>query len=98
MAQEIRVEVDGTARCNLLWRVSEQFDLSIIVVIILLYPRVKVIAHINLLMLRIRISIRRVTMFQTLFVKGIQLTSPAMGTAMPNLAPGFIFIIAWIFR
>ncbi|XP_057422263.1 WAT1-related protein At5g47470-like [Lotus japonicus] len=36
--------------------------------------------------------------FQSLFLKGINLTSPAMGTAMPNLAPGLIFIIAWIFR
>ncbi|RDX90455.1 WAT1-related protein, partial [Mucuna pruriens] len=34
--------------------------------------------------------------FQYLFLKGINLTSPAMGTAMPNLAPGLIFIIAWI--
>ncbi|XP_058757723.1 WAT1-related protein At5g47470-like [Vicia villosa] len=39
-----------------------------------------------------------VTLFQSLFLKGINLTSAAMGTAMPNLAPGFIFIIAWIFR
>ncbi|WVZ25624.1 hypothetical protein V8G54_004168 [Vigna mungo] len=39
-----------------------------------------------------------VTMFQSLFLKGINLTSPAMGTAMPNLAPGLIFIMAWIFR
>ncbi|GLT65834.1 hypothetical protein SLA2020_382400 [Shorea laevis] len=36
-----------------------------------------------------------VTLFQTLFLKGIQLTSPAMATAMPNLAPGLIFVIAW---
>ncbi|KAK7330768.1 hypothetical protein VNO77_24967 [Canavalia gladiata] len=36
--------------------------------------------------------------FQSLFLKGINLTSPTMGTAMPNLAPGLIFIIAWIFR
>ncbi|KAI5439709.1 hypothetical protein KIW84_025180 [Lathyrus oleraceus] len=35
--------------------------------------------------------------FQTLFLKGINLTSPAMGTAMPNLAPALIFIIAWTF-
>ena len=35
--------------------------------------------------------------FQSLFLKGINLTSPAMGTAMPNLAPGLIFIIAWTF-
>ncbi|XP_004508915.1 WAT1-related protein At5g47470-like [Cicer arietinum] len=39
-----------------------------------------------------------VTVFQSLFLKGINLTSPAMGTAMPNLAPGFIFVIAWMFR
>ncbi|AES90900.2 nodulin MtN21/EamA-like transporter family protein [Medicago truncatula] len=39
-----------------------------------------------------------VTLFQSLFLKGINLTSAAMGTAMPNLAPGFIFIIAWLFR
>ncbi|MED6157041.1 hypothetical protein PIB30_019702 [Stylosanthes scabra] len=35
--------------------------------------------------------------FQCLFLKGINLTSPAMGTAMPNLAPGLIFLIAWTF-
>lgn len=37
----------------------------------------------------------RVTLFQALFLKGIKLTSPAVATAMPNLAPGLIFIIAW---
>ncbi|KAJ8526762.1 hypothetical protein K7X08_029239 [Anisodus acutangulus] len=30
-------------------------------------------------------------------MKGIKLTSPAMATAMPNLAPGLIFLIAWAF-
>jgi hypothetical protein len=40
----------------------------------------------------------RVTLFQSLFLKGIKLTSPAMATAMPNLAPGLIFIIAWTLR
>ncbi|OWM88369.1 hypothetical protein CDL15_Pgr003781 [Punica granatum] len=44
------------------------------------------------------ILFERVTMFQTLFLKGIKLTSPAMGTAMPNLAPGLIFVIAWAVR
>ncbi|KVH91939.1 hypothetical protein Ccrd_006027 [Cynara cardunculus var. scolymus] len=29
---------------------------------------------------------------------GVDLTSPSMATAMPNLAPGLIFIIAWAFR
>ncbi|CAN1258948.1 WAT1-related protein At5g47470 [Linum perenne] len=40
----------------------------------------------------------RVTLFQSFFLKGIKLTSPALATAMPNLAPGLIFIIAWTFR
>ena len=43
-------------------------------------------------------NICRVTLFQSLFLKGIQLTSPSVATAMPNLAPGLIFVIAWIFR
>ncbi|KAI4372447.1 hypothetical protein MLD38_010677 [Melastoma candidum] len=43
-------------------------------------------------------AIGGVTLFQTLFVKGIGMTSAAMGTAMPNLSPGLIFIIAWITR
>ncbi|CAN1333572.1 WAT1-related protein At5g47470 [Linum perenne] len=44
------------------------------------------------------ISFGGVTLFQTFFLKGIKLTSPALATAMPNLAPGFIFIIAWTLR
>ncbi|KAK4769698.1 hypothetical protein SAY87_030230 [Trapa incisa] len=44
----------------------------------------------------ILISFGGVTLFQGLFLKGIKLTSPAVATAMPNLAPGLIFIIAWI--
>ncbi|XP_061341086.1 WAT1-related protein At5g47470-like [Gastrolobium bilobum] len=44
------------------------------------------------------LSFGGVTLFQSLFLKGINLTSPAMGTAMPNLAPGLIFVIAWAFR
>ncbi|KAG9132863.1 hypothetical protein Leryth_014806 [Lithospermum erythrorhizon] len=39
-----------------------------------------------------------VTLFQSMFIEGIKLTSPAMATAMPNLAPGLIFFIAWAFR
>ncbi|KAK4794602.1 hypothetical protein SAY86_012596 [Trapa natans] len=44
------------------------------------------------------ISLGGVTMFQTLFLKGIKLTSVTMATAMPNLAPGLIFLIAWTVR
>lgn len=44
------------------------------------------------------ISFGGVTLFQLLFLKGIKLTSPAMATAMPNLAPGLIFLIAWVCR
>uniref|UniRef100_A0A0R0JYJ4 WAT1-related protein n=1 Tax=Glycine max TaxID=3847 RepID=A0A0R0JYJ4_SOYBN len=52
----------------------------------------------KLLIQLLLLSLGGVTLFQSLFLKGINLTSPAMGTAMPNLAPGLIFIIAWIFR
>ncbi|CAN0908472.1 WAT1-related protein At5g47470 [Linum grandiflorum] len=41
------------------------------------------------------ISFGGVTLFQSFFLKGIKMTSPALATAMPNLAPAFIFIIAW---
>ncbi|XP_024030827.1 WAT1-related protein At5g47470 [Morus notabilis] len=44
------------------------------------------------------ISSGGVTLFQSLLLKGIKLTSPAMATAMPNLAPGLIFVIAWTLR
>ncbi|KAJ8754812.1 hypothetical protein K2173_012736 [Erythroxylum novogranatense] len=44
------------------------------------------------------ISFGGVTLFQSLFLKGINLTSPALATAMPNLAPGLIFVIAWALR
>ncbi|KAI3689686.1 hypothetical protein L2E82_47651 [Cichorium intybus] len=44
------------------------------------------------------ISFAGVTLFQSLTLKGIKLTSPSMATAMPNLAPGLVFLIAWAFR
>ncbi|KAK1381776.1 Nodulin MtN21 /EamA-like transporter family protein [Heracleum sosnowskyi] len=44
------------------------------------------------------ISFGGVTVFQSLLLKGIRLTSPELATAMPNLAPGLIFVIAWAFR
>ncbi|KAJ6427244.1 hypothetical protein OIU84_022778 [Salix udensis] len=52
----------------------------------------------KLLIRLVLISFGGVTLFQSLFLKGIKLTSPAMATAMPNLAPGIIFIIAWTLR
>ncbi|XP_008796935.2 WAT1-related protein At5g47470-like isoform X2 [Phoenix dactylifera] len=39
-----------------------------------------------------------VTMYQAILLLGIKKTSPAIASAMPNLAPGFIFIIAACFR
>ncbi|XP_042504083.1 WAT1-related protein At5g47470-like [Macadamia integrifolia] len=33
--------------------------------------------------------------FQALMLMGVKKTSPAVASAMPNLAPGFIFLIAW---
>ncbi|CAL0313745.1 unnamed protein product [Lupinus luteus] len=44
------------------------------------------------------LSFGGVTLLQSLFLEGINLTSPCMGTGMPNLAPGLIFIIALTFR
>ncbi|GAB2244563.1 hypothetical protein Droror1_Dr00000056 [Drosera rotundifolia] len=44
------------------------------------------------------ISFSGVTLFQSLILQGLKMTSPAIATAMPNLAPGFIFAIAWAFR
>ncbi|KAG5248853.1 WAT1-related protein [Salix suchowensis] len=54
--------------------------------------------RLKLLIQMVLISFGGVTLFQSLYLKGIKLTSPAMATAMPNLAPGLIFIIAWTFR
>ncbi|GAB2274174.1 hypothetical protein Dimus_008942 [Dionaea muscipula] len=46
----------------------------------------------------ILIAFSGVTLFQYLILQGLKMTSPAIATAMPNLAPGFIFAIAWAFR
>ncbi|KAI3408039.1 uncharacterized protein J3R85_020520 [Psidium guajava] len=52
----------------------------------------------KLMLQLVLISFTGVTLFQSLFLKGIKMTSPAMATAMPNLAPGMIFVIAWAIR
>ncbi|GAB4834993.1 hypothetical protein Ancab_033260 [Ancistrocladus abbreviatus] len=52
----------------------------------------------KLLIQLVLIAFSGVTLFQSLILRGLKLTSPAMATAMPNLAPGFIFAIAWAFR
>ncbi|ERN00740.1 hypothetical protein AMTRI_Chr13g83660 [Amborella trichopoda] len=44
------------------------------------------------------ISLGGVTVFQTLLLMGIKKTSPAYASAMPNLAPTFIFVIAWCLK
>ncbi|CAN8324813.1 unnamed protein product [Cochlearia groenlandica] len=41
------------------------------------------------------VAVFGVTLFQWLFLQGMKHTSPSMATAMPNLSPAFIFIIAW---
>ncbi|KAL4565650.1 hypothetical protein LXL04_029753 [Taraxacum kok-saghyz] len=43
------------------------------------------------------IAFAGVTLFQSLTLKGINLTSASMATAMPNLAPGLVFLIALAF-
>lgn len=52
----------------------------------------------KLIMQLLLLSFGGVTVFQSLFMKGVHLTSPAVATAMPNLAPGLIFFIACAFR
>ncbi|XP_062074748.1 WAT1-related protein At5g47470 [Humulus lupulus] len=52
----------------------------------------------KLLIQLVLIAFGGVTLFQSLLLKGINLTSPAMATSMPNLAPGIIFVIAWALR
>lgn len=54
--------------------------------------------NLKLMIQLVLIAFGGVTLFQSLFLKGIKLTSPAMATAMPNLAPGLIFVIAWALR
>ncbi|KAH0470204.1 hypothetical protein IEQ34_001762 [Dendrobium chrysotoxum] len=44
------------------------------------------------------IALGGVTMFQGLLLLGIKRTTPAIASAMPNLIPGFVFIIAAILR
>ncbi|MCL7025351.1 hypothetical protein MKW94_028238 [Papaver nudicaule] len=44
------------------------------------------------------ISFGGVTLFQSLLLVGVKKTSPAIACAMPNLAPGIIFVIAWALR
>ncbi|KAG0502214.1 hypothetical protein HPP92_002286 [Vanilla planifolia] len=39
-----------------------------------------------------------VTMFQALLMLGIKRTTPAVASAMPNLVPGFVFLMAAILR
>ncbi|XP_028549989.1 WAT1-related protein At5g47470-like [Dendrobium catenatum] len=44
------------------------------------------------------IALGGVTMFQGLLLLGIKRTTPAIASAMPNLIPGFVFVIAAILR
>nr|XP_010934950.1 WAT1-related protein At5g47470 isoform X2 [Elaeis guineensis] len=47
-----------------------------------------------IILLPFAVIFEKVTMYQGLLFLGIKKTSPAIASAMPNLAPGFIFIIA----
>ncbi|GAB2274175.1 hypothetical protein Dimus_008943 [Dionaea muscipula] len=46
----------------------------------------------------ILIAFAGITLFQSLLLQGLKKTSPAMSTAMLNLTPASIFLIAWVFR
>ncbi|XP_010541182.1 PREDICTED: WAT1-related protein At4g16620 [Tarenaya hassleriana] len=43
------------------------------------------------------LAVTGVTLFQSMYLEGMKHTSASMATAMPNLCPAFIFIIAWCF-
>jgi hypothetical protein len=43
-------------------------------------------------------QIFRVSIYQVFMMLGVKLTTPAIASAMPNLGPGFIFVIAAILR
>ncbi|KAF8379229.1 hypothetical protein HHK36_028660 [Tetracentron sinense] len=53
---------------------------------------------IKLLVQLVLVAFCGVTLFQGLMLTGVKKTSPAIASAMPNLAPGLIFIIAWCLR
>ena len=40
----------------------------------------------------------RVSIYQVFMMLGVERTSPAIASAMPNLGPGFIFVIAACLR
>ncbi|XP_058085362.1 WAT1-related protein At5g47470-like isoform X1 [Magnolia sinica] len=52
----------------------------------------------KLLIQFVLIAFGGVTAFPALMLMGIKETSPAIASAMPNLAPGLIFVIAWCLR
>ncbi|KAF0906648.1 hypothetical protein E2562_012227 [Oryza meyeriana var. granulata] len=53
----------------------------------------------NRLLLRLfLLALGGVTVFQALMLHGMKKTSPAIASTMPNLAPGFIFIVAGCLR
>ncbi|KAG7547291.1 EamA domain [Arabidopsis suecica] len=41
------------------------------------------------------VALAGVSLFQWLYLEGMKHTSASMATAMPNLCPAFIFVIAW---
>uniref|UniRef100_A0A7C9A7W1 WAT1-related protein n=2 Tax=Opuntia streptacantha TaxID=393608 RepID=A0A7C9A7W1_OPUST len=51
----------------------------------------------KLLFQLVYVSFTGVTLLQSLFLKGLKMTSTAIATAMPNLAPGIIFLLSWVF-
>jgi len=44
------------------------------------------------------IPLFRVSIYQVFMMLGVERTSPAIASAMPNLGPGFIFVIAACLR
>ncbi|TVU42876.1 hypothetical protein EJB05_09299, partial [Eragrostis curvula] len=48
----------------------------------------------SVVVLPFAVAIERVSIYQVFMMLGVERTSPAIASAMPNLGPGFIFVIA----
>ncbi|GJN39630.1 hypothetical protein PR202_gb28761 [Eleusine coracana subsp. coracana] len=48
----------------------------------------------SVVVLPFTVAIERVPIYQVIMMLGVERTSPAIASAMPNLGPGFIFVIA----
>lgn len=87
MAEEIERQIICSVGFDIVFRVRERWISGFNYILLIIYSFDCIF-----------VVLIRVTLFQSLMLKGINLTSASMATAMPNLAPGLVFLIAWAFR